>query len=376
MQKKVLFLYDKKNNWSFKYLLNYRKELKKNFNNKFLFKISSDKNINERFDITFLNNLTFKINTSKKNLGLILLIHESDLPRDKGFSPLQWQLLKNRNLISFCLIKADDKFDNGDILLKKKFKFDTLDLYDELREKQFFFHKQLINEFLINYPKFNLIKQKGTSTYNRKRTFIDSKIDINRSIKSQFNKMRLINNKNWPGFFIYKDTFFKITLTKETSDDLFNLKIRNAKEKDEKIILKLRNDKLSRQMSGDKNSINLYRHKTWYSSFINSKNSKLKIGYSSNTNDLIGYVRFDKLTNISYRISINIDRRFRGMKLSIPLLIQSLRSFRRKDIFFIAEIHKDNKASLKLFKKLGFKQYSSSNNFKFFKNSLNNILEI
>ena len=303
------------------------------------------------------------------------MIHESDLPKNKGFSPIQWEFLKNTNLITFCLIKADNQLDNGDIMLKRKFKFDPLDLYDEIREKQFFFHKKLINEFLINYPRFNLIKQKGISTYNRKRTFVDSKIDVNKSIKSQFNKLRLINNKDWPGFFIYQGTFFKISLTKESTDILFNLKIRNAIESDEKIILKLRNDKLSRKMSGDKSSINFSQHKSWYSSIINNKNSKLKIGYSLNTNDLIGYVRFDKLTNISYRISINIDKRFRGMKLSMPLLVKSMKSFRRKNILFIAEIHKDNIASLKLFKKLGFKQYSSSNNFNFFKNSLNYILE-
>ena len=153
MKKKVLFLCDKNNTWSFKYLEKFIEELKITFIKKFSFKISSDKNITEKFHITFLNNLTYKVDINNKNFGLVLLIHESDLPNNKGFSPLQWQFLENKKDIFFSLIKADDNLDNGDIILKQKFEFDYLDLYEDIRI-HWIFSKKLVHKFLKIYPNF------------------------------------------------------------------------------------------------------------------------------------------------------------------------------------------------------------------------------
>ena len=50
----------------------------------------------------------------------------SNLPKGRGFSPLQWQILKN-----ICLIEALFKFDSGNIFLKK-IKLDGFELYDEI----------------------------------------------------------------------------------------------------------------------------------------------------------------------------------------------------------------------------------------------------
>ena len=86
MKKKFYFC--DKNNGSFKYLEKFIEELKITFIKKFSFKISSDKNITEKFHITFLNNLTYKVvDINNKNFGLVLLIHESDLPNNKAFLP-------------------------------------------------------------------------------------------------------------------------------------------------------------------------------------------------------------------------------------------------------------------------------------------------
>ena len=37
----------------------------------------------------------------------------------------------------FSLIKADDNLDNGDIILKQKFEFDYLDLYEDIMKRAF-----------------------------------------------------------------------------------------------------------------------------------------------------------------------------------------------------------------------------------------------
>ena len=369
MKKKVLFLCDKNNTWSFKYLEKFIEELKITFIKKFSFKISSDKNITEKFHITFLNNLTYKVDINNKNFGLVLLIHESDLSNNKGFSPLQWQFLENKKDIFFSLIKADDNLDNGDIILKQKFEFDYLDLYEDIRIKQFFFQKKLVHKFLKIYPNFKLKKQRGRSTYNRKRTFLDSKIDLNRTIKSQFNQLRIANSKKWPSFFIYNNKIFKIKLEKTSISKLVNLKVRNPNIVDKKIIYDLYKNSLNK----NKYFISSINLSTNYP-FISEKNdTKIKIGYSHNTNDFIGFVRYDKYDHLSYKIFIFILPKFRRLKLSLPLIVKSLKSFKRKNISIIVEIPNNAQIGYIIFDKLGFRLFKKTNSSKFYKNSLENI---
>ena len=65
----------------------------------------------------------------------------------------------------------------------------------------------MIKKFLYFYkekkrrPK-NYIS-KGKATYFKKRTPEDSKININKSLKSQFNLLRVCDEKNYPAFFYF-----------------------------------------------------------------------------------------------------------------------------------------------------------------------------
>ena len=54
------------------------------------------------------------------------------------------------------------------------------------------------------FPKIKGVRQKGKSTYFRKRNPVDSKLDINLSIKKNFQNLRVANNNGWPAYFIYK----------------------------------------------------------------------------------------------------------------------------------------------------------------------------
>ena len=57
-------------------------------------------------------------------------------------------------------------------------------------------------KFIENYVNYKtLSKQKGSSTYYKKRDANDSKLDINKSIKEQFNLLRIVNNREYPAFF-------------------------------------------------------------------------------------------------------------------------------------------------------------------------------
>ena len=89
--------------------------------------------------------------------------------------------------------------------MKSKLKLSGYELYDEIRFLQSKKIFEMIEKFLKNYPNINSIKQKGKSTYYKKRTPKDSELNINKSILSQFNKLRIANNNEWPAFFYYKN---------------------------------------------------------------------------------------------------------------------------------------------------------------------------
>ena len=40
------------------------------------------------------------------------MIHESDLPHGKGWSPIQWQILEGSDSITITLLDAEDKVDS------------------------------------------------------------------------------------------------------------------------------------------------------------------------------------------------------------------------------------------------------------------------
>ena len=208
---KVCFLTDIKNNWL-------KNKIKINFKNNHKYKFFLSKNFrkNKDYDIVFIIGYTkiIKDNFLKKN-KLNLVIHESNLPKGKGFSPVQWQILNNKNKIPICIIDAKSKFDTGNIYLKKYFKIKSTDLYDEIRASQGNATVKIIKDFLKYYPKLKSKPQKGKSTYYKKREKKNSEILINKSLRSQFNLLRISNNQSWPSFFYFKGVKYILKIEKE-----------------------------------------------------------------------------------------------------------------------------------------------------------------
>ncbi len=213
MKKKIAFLFDNKNLWIKKYF-NY-----KNINfskKKYSLNFFTNKSKVKNFDVVFVLGYTKKLsNKFLKNNILTLLVHESNLPYGRGSAPIQWQILKNKKNIKICLIMVDKKLDCGDIILKDQMIFKGDELNGEIREKQAKYTLKIINNFLKKYPKFIRKKQKGLPTYFRKRNELDSKLNINKSIKKQFNLLRICDNENYPAYFVFKSNKYKLKIYKE-----------------------------------------------------------------------------------------------------------------------------------------------------------------
>ncbi len=198
---KVTFLLDKSNLWFEKQLKNFNFKLDK----KFIFKISKNQNNVKNQNIVFPLSYTKILPESflKKN-ELVLIPHPSKLPKDKGFAPIHYNILKKKNKMFMSLIKAVSKVDAGPIYLQNSFKLSGTELSDEIRKIQ---GKQILNiikKFLTKYPNIKSKKQIGSGNFNKRRYPKDSELNINKTIKQQFNHLRINDNELYPSFFYYK----------------------------------------------------------------------------------------------------------------------------------------------------------------------------
>ena len=144
-----------------------------------------------------------------------LVIHESNLPRGKGWAPLFWQILEGKDKIPIILFEASEKADEGNIFIKDNIIFEGHELHNEIRKKQAKKTVELCLRFLNEYEKIGSKKQKGEPTFYKKRTSADSELDINKTLKEQFNLLRIVNNENFPAFFYHKGNKYILRIYKE-----------------------------------------------------------------------------------------------------------------------------------------------------------------
>ena len=214
-KKKIAILFDKKNDWLISYI---NKKTIKEFATRYDISFHKNPNLVKKFEIVFVLGFTRILGVDFLSRNKIcMVIHESNLPKGRGFSPVQWQILANKNTFTNCLILMNRGIDSGEIVLKNKIVLDGSELYEEIRKKQAKKTIDLVKKFLKTYPKFKVKKQKGRATYFRKRSKEDSELNINKSIKKQFNLMRIANNEKWPLYFKYRNKtyFLKINKTKK-----------------------------------------------------------------------------------------------------------------------------------------------------------------
>lgn len=142
-----------------------------------------------------------------------IVIHASDLPKGRGWSPWTWEVESGSNRLVLTLFEADQGCDTGGYYFKKAIRLDGSELVGQIREKLAATIIKMIREYLRNYP-MQKKPQKGEPTFYRKRTPQDSELDINQSIRSQFNRMRIADNERYPLYFKYKGKKYTLKIYK------------------------------------------------------------------------------------------------------------------------------------------------------------------
>lgn len=176
--------------------------------------IFDKKNIREG-DICFILSCTGIIETNylSRNQNNIV-VHASDLPKGKGFSPLQWQILEGKDEIVITLFEAAARVDAGPYYFKDKIKFNGTELYDELRLVLGSKIIEMCLHYTANKNKLIPTEQTGEETFYKKRSATDDEIDPAKTIAEHFNHFRIADNENHPLYFKYlgKSYILKIYL--------------------------------------------------------------------------------------------------------------------------------------------------------------------
>jgi methionyl-tRNA formyltransferase len=205
----IQILVDNPNSWMVSYA-NELKNLLGHDHTVFLLHDSNDVKVGDILCLLSCERIFTRLDLNKYNL----VVHESNLPQGKGWSPLTWQVLEGRSTIAVSLFEAMDKVDSGEVYLQESIILDGSELIDELREKQGKATMKLILQFVAQYPKIRGRAQNGESSYYPRRTAEDSRLDVDMTIRDQFNLLRVVDNERYPAFFENKGIKYKIEITK------------------------------------------------------------------------------------------------------------------------------------------------------------------
>lgn len=152
-----------------------------------------------------------------------LVLHASDLPRGRGWSPHIWALLAGEDHFTVTLLDAEDAVDSGAIWAQREVAVPAHALHHEINERLFEAELALMDEGLSMVAAGQRPRPQDSDippTYYRKRTPQDSEIDPHRSLAEQFDAIRVADPERYPAFFRLHGHTYTLEIKKVDDDDL------------------------------------------------------------------------------------------------------------------------------------------------------------
>jgi methionyl-tRNA formyltransferase len=130
-----------------------------------------------------------------------IVVHASDLPKGRGFSPLVWQVLEGADQIPVTMLFAAEAADAGDIVMQDRISLGGHELNDELRDMLGRKIVAMCLDYLAQPVPPAGKPQAGEPSWYRRRRPEDSRLDPDKSLAEQFNLLRVVDNQRYPAFF-------------------------------------------------------------------------------------------------------------------------------------------------------------------------------
>lgn len=143
-----------------------------------------------------------------------IVVHQSALPKGRGWSPLAWQVLDGSDEIPVTLFEAVEGLDEGPVYLRDTIRFEGHELVDELRAAQAASAADLCERFVAAYPDVTPEPQSGEPTYYRRRTPDDVRLDPDVPLAQQFDLLRICDNERYPAFFELRGHVYELRVAK------------------------------------------------------------------------------------------------------------------------------------------------------------------
>jgi methionyl-tRNA formyltransferase len=158
-------------------------------------------------DFAFAIGWRFMINKAAYNVPTkgTLVVHDSLLPKYRGFAPTNWVLINGETETGVTLFYIADEVDSGPIVDQLKTSISLEDTATTLDEKIIRLYEEIIVKNLkrLEDPQFKPSPQNETeATYTCKRIPEDGKIDWSKSTMQIYNLIRATTHP-FPGAFAY-----------------------------------------------------------------------------------------------------------------------------------------------------------------------------
>lgn len=152
-----------------------------------------------------------------------LVLHASDLPRGRGWSPHVWQILEGKTEITITLLEAGDNVDSGDIWQQVKVHVPDHATWPEINAAICGATLELIDFAIKNWHSVVARPQSPDirPTYYPRRRPEDSRLDLDKTIAEQFDLLRIADPERYPAYLEFRGHTYRIKLEKSdvTSDD-------------------------------------------------------------------------------------------------------------------------------------------------------------
>lgn len=279
-----------------------------------------------------------------------IVVHPSKLPEGKGWSPLAWQILEGKNEITISLFEASSTVDSGNIYLTDVIKLRGNELNDEIKYIQGTTTVKMILNHLKNVEKYSLskvpsYKQEGKESFYPKFKKEHNELNINKTIKEQFNILRIVDNEKYPAFFKIDGQEYVLKIKKSNKSVL---KLVPCTKEYWEYIRTLRNDEKVQKGFIETTQITPEMQEKYMNKYsecyrialievhVGDSLSKIPVGF-------VGVIEND------IRVCTHPD--FQGNGYGKFMINECMKIWPNA----FAKIKIDNKASLKLFKSCGFK---------------------
>lgn len=144
----------------------------------------------------------------------VLVVHASDLPAGRGWSPHVWQILEGRTELTVTLLEAEDAVDSGPIWHQVRCQVPKDALCDEINARLFDAEIALMDFAVQNFGRVVPRPQAGEASYYPRRTPAHSELDPQRTLAEQFDLLRVCDPDRFPAFFRLHGRTYRLRIEK------------------------------------------------------------------------------------------------------------------------------------------------------------------